>query len=103
VSYVKDLQKVTKLYNNTDGVLSWLHRFEIPELRVGTLDSLMVLSDDLVKVNALVESVVNKIRRQLFEMTGKCLPALVCPTSSRSHSTSAYPPPLTHRHMNHHH
>ena len=25
-------------------------RFELPELRVGTLDSLMVLSDDLVKV-----------------------------------------------------
>lgn len=46
------------------------YRFEIPELRVGTLDSLMVLSDDLVKVNALVESVVNKIRRQLYEMQG---------------------------------
>ncbi|KAK9917348.1 hypothetical protein WJX75_003410 [Coccomyxa subellipsoidea] len=43
-------------------------RFAIPDLRVGTLDSLMVLSDDLVKVNALVESVVNKIRRQLFDM-----------------------------------
>lgn len=43
-------------------------KFAIPELRVGTLDTLMVLSDDLVKVNALVESVVNKIRRQLFEM-----------------------------------
>ena len=26
-------------------------RFELPELRVGTLDSLMVLSDDLVKVH----------------------------------------------------
>ncbi|CAL5223599.1 g6138 [Coccomyxa viridis] len=43
-------------------------KFAIPELRVGTLDTLMVLSDELVKVNALVESVVNKIRRQLFEM-----------------------------------
>lgn len=50
--------------------LSINYRFEIPELRVGTLDSLMVLSDDLVKVNALVESVVNKIRRQLYEMQG---------------------------------
>jgi len=28
----------------------------------------MVLSDELVKVNGLVESVVNKVRRQLFEM-----------------------------------
>ena len=42
--------------------------FALPELRVGTLDSLMVLSDELVKVNGLVESVVNKVRRQLFEM-----------------------------------
>ena len=41
----------------------------MPELRVGTLDSLMVLSDDLVKVNALVEAVVNKVRRQLFELS----------------------------------
>jgi len=45
--------------------LSTNHRFSIPELRVGTLDTLMVLSDDLVKVNALLESVVNKIRRQV--------------------------------------
>ncbi len=30
--------------------LSQSYRFELPELRVGTLDSLMVLSDDLVKV-----------------------------------------------------
>ena len=28
----------------------------------------MVLSDDLVKVNGAVEGVVNKIRRQLFDM-----------------------------------
>ena len=44
-------------------------KFQVPELRVGTLDSLMVLSDDLVKVNALVEAVVNKVRRQLFELS----------------------------------
>jgi hypothetical protein len=48
--------------------LSNNYRFTLPELRVGTLDSLMVLSDELVKVNGLVESVVNKVRRQLFEM-----------------------------------
>lgn len=33
-------------------------------MQVGTLDSLMVLSDDLVKVNSMLEGVVNKIRRQ---------------------------------------
>lgn len=48
--------------------LSSNYKFVLPELRVGTLDSLMVLSDDLVKVNGLVESVANKVRRQLFEM-----------------------------------
>lgn len=48
-----------------DAPLSENHKFNIPELRVGTLDSLMVLSDDLVKVNSLLESVVNKIRRQV--------------------------------------
>lgn len=48
--------------------LSQNFRFELPELRVGTLDSLMVLSDDLVKVNSVVEAVVNKVRRQLFDM-----------------------------------
>lgn len=44
------------------------YRFKLPGLKVGTLDSLMTLSDDLVKVNSAVEGVVNKIRRQLFDM-----------------------------------
>ena len=52
--------------------LSTNHKFSIPELRVGTLDSLMVLSDDLVKVNSLLESVVNKIRRQVGAPTARC-------------------------------
>ena len=30
--------------------LSQIYRFKLPELRVGTLDSLLALSDDLVKV-----------------------------------------------------
>ncbi len=48
-----------------DAPLSSNHKFNIPELRVGTLDTLMVLSDDLVKVNSMLEAVVNKIRRQV--------------------------------------
>ena len=43
-------------------------KFQLPEFRVGTLDSLLALSDDLVKVNAAVEGTVNKIRRQLFDL-----------------------------------
>ena len=33
-----------------------------------TLDSLLALSDDRVKVNSAVEGTVNKIRRQLFDL-----------------------------------
>lgn len=32
-----------------------LHRFDMPSLVVGTLDSLMALSDDLTKINSQVE------------------------------------------------
>ncbi|KAK9221796.1 hypothetical protein WN944_010225 [Citrus x changshan-huyou] len=45
-----------------------LYRFNIPNLRVGTLDSLLALSDDLVKSNSFVESVSHKIRRQIEEL-----------------------------------
>ncbi|KAG7985003.1 hypothetical protein I3843_03G002700 [Carya illinoinensis] len=42
--------------------------FNIPNLHVGTLDSLLSLSDDLVKSNSFVEGVTHKIRRQIEEM-----------------------------------
>lgn len=45
-----------------------LYRFNIPNLRVGTLDSLLALSDDLLKSNSFVESVSHKIRRQIEEL-----------------------------------
>ncbi|XP_057472912.1 V-type proton ATPase subunit C-like [Actinidia eriantha] len=45
-----------------------LYRFNIPNLRVGTLDSLLALSDDLLKSNAFIEGVSHKIRRQIEEL-----------------------------------
>ncbi|KAG6621780.1 hypothetical protein I3842_Q002700 [Carya illinoinensis] len=45
---------------------SWV--FNIPNLHVGTLDSLLSLSDDLIKSNSFVEGVTHKIRRQIEEM-----------------------------------
>lgn len=60
-----DLLEQKSTYDND---LSINFRFELPELRVGTLDALLGLSDDLVKVNTLMEAVVNKIRRQLFDL-----------------------------------
>jgi V-type H+-transporting ATPase subunit C len=37
------------------GALGKLYKFEIPALTVGTLDSLLALSDDLIKINSQVE------------------------------------------------
>lgn len=37
---------------------SGFHKFVVPNLVVGTLDSLMALSDDLVKINSQVEVVL---------------------------------------------
>ncbi|KAJ6866480.1 hypothetical protein NC652_037888 [Populus alba x Populus x berolinensis] len=45
-----------------------LYRFNIPNLRVGTLDSLLSLSDDLVRSNSFIEGVAQKIRRQIEEL-----------------------------------
>ncbi|KAL7179664.1 hypothetical protein ACSBR1_042965 [Camellia fascicularis] len=43
-------------------------QFNIPNLRVGTLDSLLALSDDLLKSNSFIEGVSHKIRRQTEEL-----------------------------------
>ncbi|KAI7986813.1 V-type proton ATPase subunit C [Camellia lanceoleosa] len=45
-----------------------IYRFNIPNLRVGTLDSLLALSDDLLKSNSFIEGVSHKIRRQIEEL-----------------------------------
>lgn len=47
-----------------------IFRFNVPkeQLRVGTLDSLMSLSDDLIKMDMLSESTVLKIYAQLFTL-----------------------------------
>jgi hypothetical protein len=40
----------------------------IDRMRVGTLDKLMVLSDDLVKVDTTFESIVRRIERQHMDL-----------------------------------
>ena len=47
-----------------------IHRFETPALVVGTLDSLVALSDELIKLNLQVENVVRKVERQYTETAG---------------------------------
>lgn len=39
--------------------------FSLPEFKVGTLDSLMILSDELSKHDALVESIVSRVSESL--------------------------------------
>uniref|UniRef100_A0A4W6F9I5 V-type proton ATPase subunit C n=1 Tax=Lates calcarifer TaxID=8187 RepID=A0A4W6F9I5_LATCA len=43
--------------------LSTNHKFSIPDLKVGTLDVLVGLSDELAKLDSFVESVVKKDSR----------------------------------------
>jgi V-type H+-transporting ATPase subunit C len=57
------LQNVTQRNNYSEN-----SAFALPTLKVGTLDSLLSLSDELAKVNAAVESTVNKLRRQLYDV-----------------------------------
>uniref|UniRef100_A0A2P2KZW8 V-type proton ATPase subunit C n=1 Tax=Rhizophora mucronata TaxID=61149 RepID=A0A2P2KZW8_RHIMU len=45
-----------------------LYHFNIPNLRVGTLDSLLALGDDILKSNSYIEGVSHKIRRQIEEL-----------------------------------
>jgi len=44
------------------------YKFAVPDLKVGTLDSLMALSDDLGRVDGYVEGVARKIAQQLYEV-----------------------------------
>lgn len=55
-------QTITKIASDTPA-----YRLQIPDLRVGTLDSLLALSDDLQKASSVVEGVSHKIRRQIEE------------------------------------
>ena len=48
-----------------------MFKFEVPSLMVGTLDSLMTLSDDLGKTDGIVESIVRKIEKTGVELAGK--------------------------------
>lgn len=47
-----------------------MFKFEVPSLTVGTLDSLMNLSDDMVKTDAIVESIVRKVEKVGHDFLG---------------------------------
>lgn len=51
--------------------MSEVHRVNMPLFNVGTLDSLMSLSDELPKLNVVVENAVRKIERQYADLGGR--------------------------------
>ncbi|XP_022739451.1 V-type proton ATPase subunit C-like [Durio zibethinus] len=65
---------VSTVWNNLQDQISKhsfdtpIYRFNIPNLRVGTFDSLLSLTDDLFKSNSFIEGVSHKIRRQIEEL-----------------------------------
>jgi len=48
-----------------------MFKFEVPSLTVGTLDTLMNLSDDLGKTDSLVEGIVRKIEKTAAELADR--------------------------------
>ncbi|XP_067267256.1 V-type proton ATPase subunit C 1-B [Chanodichthys erythropterus] len=48
--------------------LSTNHKFNMPELKVGTLDILVGLSDELAKLDSFVESVVKKVAQYMADV-----------------------------------
>jgi V-type H+-transporting ATPase subunit C len=51
-----------------------MFKFEVPSLMVGTLDTLINLSDDLTKTDSVIESIVRKVEKTALELshyTGK--------------------------------
>nr|ADI46924.1 ATPvC1m [Volvox carteri f. nagariensis] len=51
-------------------MLCTTHKLDVPELRIGTLDSLLALSDELSKSSNTIEAVLAKVRRQINESGG---------------------------------
>ena len=48
-----------------------MFKLEVPSLTVGTLDTLMTLSDELVKTDQIVEGIVRKIEKTAMELSDR--------------------------------
>jgi V-type H+-transporting ATPase subunit C len=60
----------------TLGDLSTNYKLKIPDLKVGTLDSLMSLAEDLERIDRNVESVVHRIEKELREFSDGTAPTI---------------------------
>lgn len=45
-----------------------MFKFEVPSLTVGTLDTLMTLSDEMARTDSIVEQTVRKIEKTSMEL-----------------------------------
>ncbi|XP_068204050.1 V-type proton ATPase subunit C [Palaemon carinicauda] len=67
----KTCQQTWEKMNNNTAVQHQLcvnHKFHLPDLKVGTLDQLVGLSDDLAKLDTYVETVTRKMAHYLAEV-----------------------------------
>ncbi|ROT84878.1 V-type proton ATPase subunit C [Penaeus vannamei] len=67
----KTCQQTWEKMNNTTSVQNQLcvnYKFHIPDLKVGTLDQLVGLSDDLAKLDTYVETITRKMANYLGEV-----------------------------------
>jgi V-type H+-transporting ATPase subunit C len=67
-----------------------MFKFEVPSLTVGTLDTLMTLSDEMGKTDQIVESIVRKIEKTAHELSDRS--NKVIGHNSNSHTTSSNNP-----------
>ena len=54
--------------NTVSSFITEMFKFEVPSLTVGTLDTLMSLSDELHKTDALIEGIVRKIEKTAADL-----------------------------------
>mgnify|MGYP001093256205 CR=1 FL=1 len=76
----KDAQQTRRRLDDATAArsLSVNHKFRIPKLKVGTIDTLIALSDDLAKLDTSMNALVKKIKRT-FDDTRKAEPSKVRP------------------------
>jgi len=65
----KAYQKLHEVVSHREKGFSDMFKFEVPSLMVGTLDSLMTLSDGMDKTDSIVESVVRTIEKTGMELS----------------------------------
>mmetsp|Transcript_90 Transcript_90/g.236 ORF Transcript_90/g.236 Transcript_90/m.236 type:complete len:463 (-) Transcript_90:59-1447(-) len=67
-AYSSDSVPFADIRQSLEPAAAKVHTFNIPKLKVGTLDSLMILDQELAKVDVIAEQSLNKIQRQYDDL-----------------------------------